>query len=738
MADLSSGHSILLVNDDVDLLDSTQARLNDVGYTVTTAKGGDVAIGLLAQNVFEVVLLDIQMSNGHGLQVMDYINDHHLKTVVIVLSPDTDFHSVSSAYQKGAFDFLRQPCDHDTLLATLKKAFEKQESDRSLLDLRKQLELSERLHRFMIDSSPDIIFIVDKNGHFAFANDRAEDLLNYRKDELIGEHFSTIVDPEFLEPASHCFNERRAGPRATRDAEIWLMCKPASQSGWDRNRIAIEMNSLGVYENELQDDKGNIIRGDYSGTYVVAWDITERLASEKLIHYQAYHDLLTGLPNRALFHDRLSNTISSARRQDDKLAVLFLDLDRFKVVNDTVGHSVGDSLLKQVADRLKSCLREGDTVARLGGDEFIVLLPNMECEDVAHVVGSKLVNCIKKPFIVDGKELFITASIGISIYPEDGTTADLLIKHSDTAMYYNKKQGKNSYNLYDSNMTVTHSHMLNLEADIRRGLNESQFELYYQPQVSSENSRICGVEALLRWNHPEKGLLTPMYFLSIAEEAGTIIDLGDWVLETAVAEVKRWLDDGLDIPKLAINCSSKQIEKPDFVRKIINTLKKYNFPGSRLEIEITESMLMNNLEQTVDKLSELHKFGVNVAIDDFGTGYSSLSVLQKLPIHSLKIDRSFIHVLNEQADKSIIEAIANMAKGLKLEMVAEGVEDHFQLAFLRSISCPVVQGFIYSKAVSSEEARSILEKGKAGCISRKSFSEDEEVISHQADSFKIN
>jgi len=317
------------------------------------------------------------------------------------------------------------------------------------------------------------------------------------------------------------------------------------------------------------------------------------------------------------------------------------------VVNDTVGHSVGDSLLKQVADRLKSCLREGDTVARLGGDEFIVLLPNMECEDVAHVVGSKLVNCIKKPFIVDGKELFITASIGISIYPEDGTTADLLIKHSDTAMYYTKKQGKNSYNLYDSNMTVAHSRMLNLEADIRRGFNESQFELYYQPQISSENSRICGVEALLRWNHPEKGLLTPMYFLSIAEEAGTIIDLGDWVLETAVAEVKRWLDDGLDVPKLAINCSSKQIEKPDFVRKIINTLKKYNFPGSRLEIEITESMLMNNLEQTVDKLSELHKFGVNVAIDDFGTGYSSLSVLQKLPIHSLKIDRSFIHVLNE-------------------------------------------------------------------------------------------
>jgi len=284
---------------------------------------------------------------------------------------------------------------------------------------------------------------------------------------------------------------------------------------------------MGVYENETRDESGVVYSGEYSGTYVVARDITERLASEKLIHFQAYHDLLTGLPNRALFHDRLTNTISNARREDDKLAILFLDLDRFKVVNDTLGHSVGDELLKQLASRLKSCLREGDTVARLGGDEFIILLPHVEGESVADVVGNKVIETIKKPFTVDDNELFITGSIGISMYPADGNTADLLIKNADTAMYYTKEQGKNNFNLYNRDMSINNSRMLNMEAEIRRGIKEEEFEVFYQPQVSANNGEITGVEALLRWNHPEKGLLSPAFFMTVAEESGIIIELGD-------------------------------------------------------------------------------------------------------------------------------------------------------------------------------------------------------------------
>lgn len=705
---MANDYKILLVDDEPGILASSKALLESVRYEVDVAEGGKAAILKLQEKEFDLMLLDMNMPGVNGHQVMEFINEKQINIAVVVLSGETDFDSVTRAFQLGAFDYIKKPFEFDELQHTLRNAIRKQELEKGLYSLRKQLERSERLHRFMIESSPDIIFIVDKNGNFAFVNDRAQDLLNYKKDELIGAHYSTIVDPEYVERASHCFNERRSGPRATRDAEIWLMCKPGNKPGWVRNRIAIELNSLGVYENETRNENGEVMSGDFSGTYVVARDITERLASEKLIHFQAYHDLLTGLPNRALFHDRLANTISNARREQDKLAVLFLDLDRFKVVNDTLGHAVGDELLKQVANRLKSSLREGDTVARLGGDEFIVLLPHVESEAEAQVVGKKMVDTIKEPFVVEGNELFLTGSIGISMYPEDGATANMLIKNSDTAMYYTKEQGKNSYNLYSRNMSIKHSRLLNMEADIRKGIKEKQFEVYYQPQVKARDGEIIGVEALLRWNHPEKGLLSPLYFMTVAEETGIIVKLGDWIVNQAISEVKGWLDNGWQLERLAINFSNKQIEQADFVDKIVKALKEHDFPGDKLEIEITESVLMNNIEQTVEKLNELHHVGVHVAIDDFGTGYSSLSLLQKLPIHRLKIDRSFIREIEEDADLSIIEAIAHMARGLKLEMVAEGVEEEFQLKYLRDLDCPVIQGFIYSQAVPSGEARQLL------------------------------
>jgi len=705
---MANNHNILLVDDDPGFLDSNRILLEEAGFTVTIAKGGEEAIVQLEAGNFDLVLLDINMPQIGGHEVMEYINDNNIRIAVVVISTETDFDSVTRAFHLGAFDYLRKPCDFSELHNTLNNALRKLELDKSLLALRKQLERSERLHRFMIESSPDIIFIVDKNGYFAFVNDRAQDLLNYKKNELIGAHYSTIIDPEYVEKASHCFNERRSGPRATRDAEIWLMCKPGDRPGWVRDRIAIELNSLGVYDNETRDEHGNIQKGEYSGTYVVARDITERLATEKLIHYQAYHDLLTNLPNRALFQDRLANTISNARREDDKLAVLFLDLDRFKVVNDTLGHSVGDELLKQVGIRLKSCLREGDTVARLGGDEFIVVLPNVESAKVASVVGQKLLDAIKSAFMVEGNEIFVTCSIGIALYPEDGTTADELIKNSDTAMYFTKDKGKNSFNRYSEEMSVIHNRMLNMETEIRRGMRENQFEVFYQPQVCAENGSIIGVEALLRWNHPEKGLITPSTFMSVAEESGIIVELGGWVLDTAIQEVKSWLDEGLDVGKLAVNFSNKQIEQQSFVDMITGMLKTHGLPGNKLEVEITESVLMYNIEQTVQKLNSLHDIGVNVAIDDFGTGYSSLSLLQKLPIHRLKIDRSFISDLKEGVEQSVIEAIAYMARGLKLEMVAEGVEKDYQLRYLRHLQCPVIQGFIYSRAIPAGDARQLI------------------------------
>lgn len=710
---MNTRHQILIVDDDTSLLSANKVLLEETGFVVETASGGKQAIEMLGAKAFDLVLLDMNMPDISGKQVLEFIHEQNMRIAIVVISTEIDFDTVTSAFHLGAFDYLRKPCEFSELRGTLSNAIRKLELDKSLTALRKQLERSERLHRFMIESSPDIIFIVDRNGNFAFVNDRAEELLNYSKNELLGEHYSTIVDPEYVEKASHCFNERRAGPRATRDAEIWLQCKPGSRPDWVRSRIAIELNALGVYENETRDEEGGLQKGEYSGTYVVARDITERLASEKLIHYQAYHDLLTGLPNRALFQDRLANTISNARREDDKLAVLFLDLDRFKVVNDTLGHSVGDELLKQMGNRLRASLREGDTVARLGGDEFIVLLPHVESAEIANVVCRKLLETAKAPFIVDGNEVFVTVSIGMALYPVDGQSADELIKNSDTAMYYTKEKGKNSFNRYSEAMSIIQSRMLNMEAEIRRGMSNDQFEVFYQPQVRLDDGDITGVEALLRWNHPEKGLITPTAFMSVAEETGIIVGLGEWVLNTAIAEARTWLDEGIQIEKLAINFSSREIEQSDFVEKIIRALEKHDFPGDKLELEITESLLMHNIDQTVGKLEELQKKGVYVAIDDFGTGYSSLSLLHKLPIHRLKIDRSFINDMKENADLSIIEAIAYMARGLKLDMVAEGVEQEFQLAYLRSLECPVIQGFIYSHAVPAPEVKQMIRDARA-------------------------
>jgi diguanylate cyclase (GGDEF)-like protein/PAS domain S-box-containing protein len=706
---------ILIVDDEPGMLISCKTLLESAKFTVSTATSGAQALALLEENPagWDLMLLDLNMPDQDGLAVMYELQKRGIDICVVVLSGETAFHWVSKAFQGGAFDYVRKPYEFDALVNTLKNALKKRELEKSFQILRKQLERSERLHRFMIESSPDIIFIVDKDGIFRFVNDRAEDLLGYRKDELLGEHYSVVVDPASIAKAAACFSERRASLRAGKDEEIWLLCKPGAMPGSERRRLAIELNAMGVYEHESVNERGEKLQRDYSGTYVVARDITERLASQKLIHYQAYHDLLTGLPNRALFLDRLSNAISTARRHKNKLTVMFLDLDRFKFVNDTLGHDVGDALLKQIAGRLKKCLRESDTLARIGGDEFIVLLPHVESITTAKAVAEKIVKAIKEPLVIANHELCVTTSVGISMYPQDGTTADALIKNADIAMYHTKDLGKDGFNIFTQELSALQRQQLSIESEIRRGIREQQFAVYYQPQVNAIDGSISGVEALLRWNHPERGLLTPAFFLPVAEESALIIELGDWVMEAALKDIQEWRGAGLEVGILAINFSFRQIEQNEFVDKIINSLKRYNFPSKTFEIEITESSLMSDADKTIAKLRQLNSFGVNIAIDDFGTGYSSLSLLQKLPINRLKIDRSFIQDLQTDSDRSIIEAIAHMAKGLKLDMVAEGVEQDFQLRYLRKLECEVVQGFIYSQCLSAAAMRSLLKERSA-------------------------
>jgi diguanylate cyclase len=701
---------ILLVDDEPELLKSCEALLETAGFIVTTCLGGREALArITTSTAFDLMLLDLNMPAPDGLQVMREIKQKSIDISVVVLSGERAFEWVSGAFQLGAYDYITKPYNYDTLVNTINNALQKRTMEKSLLRLRRQLERSESLHRFMIESSPDLIFIVDKAGNFVFVNDRAEDLLGYRKDELIGEHYAVVMDPDSIVRAELCFSERRNSPRAARIDEVWLLCKPGLVPRGERRRVAIEMTAMGVYENDNFNGLGERQQSEFSGTYVVARDITERLASQRLIHYQAYHDLLTGLPNRALFMDRLGNAISAARRSQDKLAVMFLDLDRFKIVNDNLGHDIGDELLKRVADRLGSCLRESDTLARLGGDEFIVLLPQLQTSEGAQKVADKIVTAVKQPFEVDSHELYVTASVGIALYPDDGEDADTLIKNADIAMYHTKDQGKNGFNIFTRQLSDLQQHQLSIENEIRKGLRDQQFLVYYQPQVNAADGRISGVEALIRWQHPEKGLLKPAYFLPVAEETGLIVEMGKWVLTAALKEFSGWLNDGLRIDKLAINFSFKEIEQDGFVDSVIGTLEQFGFPAASFEIEITESTLMNDANKTIAKLRTLNDYGIKIAIDDFGTGYSSLSLLQKLPINRLKIDRSFIQDLHVDSDRSIIEAIAHMAKGLKLDMVAEGVEQDYQLRYLRKLQCPVIQGYIYSQCIPGDEIRRLLE-----------------------------
>ena len=402
--------------------------------------------------------------------------------------------------------------------------------------------------------------------------------------------------------------------------------------------------------------------------------------------------------------DRLSLAITQAKREDEMLAVMFLDLDRFKNINDSLGHVVGDELLQQVSTRLKSCIREGDTLARFGGDEFTLLLPKIAKgkEDVSKIA-EKINEVLKDPFVVDNNELYVSASIGIAIYPRDGTNMDSLIKHADIAMYHVKDTGKNNYRFYSTDMTTPYFQNLSLETGIHKALENDEFHLMYQPQINIKNGEIVGVEALLRWDHPEHGSITPAEFIPFAEETGMIVKIGHWVLRNACAQLKHWRDIGLPEIRMSINMSARQLAEKGIVKHISGLLKDYNLPGHCLEIEITENTIMSDMDSVIHKLKALSKKGVDIAIDDFGTGYSSLSYLHKLPIQTLKIDRAFIKEVNmKHTGNSIINTIVAMAKGLNLNVIAEGVETQQQLDYLVEIDCSEAQGYLFGKPLTAD------------------------------------
>lgn len=704
---MSSSYSerVLIVDDEINHLNSLREIIKCENYDVSLANSADEAIQILDTGMIDLLLLDLNMPETGGIEVMKHIGRNEINTTVIVVSGESTFEAAENALKYGAYDYVRKPYSIEGLLNSLKNAFKKRQLEHENQSMQLRLLKSEKLHRYIVDKSPDIVYMLDSEGRFTFVNERMEKTLGYNKSDVIGKHYTSIVHDDDLEMAEYTFNERRTGKRASINVELRLKCKNDKYSSkyFDTRLLPITINSFGIYKSSDGNDK-------FVGTYGIARDITDKKESEKIIHFQAYHDTLTRLPNRTLLKDRLVQGISHAKRNNNKLSVMFLDLDRFKNVNDSLGHMVGDKLLQAVADRLRKCLRECDTLARIGGDEFTILLPEIHSRNDSELIAKKIIDTLNHPFHLENEEIFISTSIGIAHYPDDGETIEGLLKHADIAMYAIKNKGKNGYQFYTDNMHKEVSAHLSLENDLRRAIPNNQFRVHYQPQVDAITHEIVAVEALLRWDHPERGTILPSEFISFCEETGLIQSIGDWILDTVCEDLKTWKQMGLSLPRVAVNMSAKQLEQPNIIEKIKTTLKKHHITGNMLEIEITENVLMEDIENVINVLNKLSQMGAKIAIDDFGTGYSSLNYLQKLPIDTLKIDRSFVSAMAyDQGAISIIKAVIAMAKGLKLHIISEGVEDVRQMEQLKALGCYSMQGFLFSPPVSRDDVTDLLE-----------------------------
>lgn len=707
----------LLIVDDEPLMRSGLCRLLEgEGRSILECGSGVEAIALLKNNEIELVLLDINLPDISGLEILEWIRSHRKSTGVILVSGDDCIDSAIRALRQGAAEFVRKPFDGDDILHKVRTVLHNRQLERNSVLMAARLERSERLHRFMIEISPDIIYTLDKGGCFTFINGRVESLLGFTREELIGSPYFTIVHDDDRNRAMYAFNEKRTDHRATTNLEIRLKCRKGSNHRvFEDTQVVTMLSAFGMYEGSTGETDAVKQTKRYLGTYGVARDITERKLAEETINFQALHDHLTHLPNRRLFRDRLELAVIHAKRSGKSLAVMFIDLDRFKLVNDTHGHTVGDQMIRNVAQRLHGCIRAGDTLARQGGDEFTALITDLDDVEDATVIADKIINDFRTPYTVVGNEFRATASIGIALYPRDGEDADTLIRNADIAMYKTKRNGKNGYAVYTPEISSCYQDRLVLENELRQALIHDEFELYFQPQINVISRRMIGVEALLRWRHPVHGLLTPGSFIELAEETGLIASITDWVLTEACTCMAAWRAMGFQELRLAVNFSPSEFERNDVVERICSTIDRYSIPGENFEVEITENLLLCETSGVYEKMRSLRSRGVRIAIDDFGTRYSSLNYLRSFPISSIKIDQSFVRDLSErQSTSPIINAIVGIARGFGLHLIAEGVESVEQLNVLRDLGCEEMQGYLFSRPVPGREIGELL-TGMAWC-----------------------
>jgi diguanylate cyclase (GGDEF)-like protein/PAS domain S-box-containing protein len=548
-----------------------------------------------------------------------------------------------------------------------------------------------RLAAQVFEHSREAIFVTDKQKNIISVNRAFTEITGYVPEEVLGKNPSIwnsgLQDAEFYRKLHTAIEEEGYW-----HGEIWNKRK--------NGEIFPEWLSISAIRNE---------KGEITNYLRISTDISGRKKDEERLQFLANYDALTSLPNRSMFVQRLNYALTHANRYNKQLAVLFIDLDRFKLINDTLGHDAGDLLLKDAAGRLRGCLRESDTVARLGGDEFVVLLTEFSQNRDVVGVAKKILETMASPFLLGGHECHITASIGISSFPGDSKDYQTLLKNADIAMYRAKEQGKNNFQFYSAQMNVDSFDRLALESSLRRALERNEFLLHYQPKVDIDSGNITGMEALVRWQHPDMGMVSPAQFIPLAEETGLIVPLGEWVLKSACTQNREWQKLGFPRMRVAVNLSPRQFRQKHLVREVARILSETGLDAGSLELEITESMVMHNPEQAAKVLTELRTMGIYLSIDDFGTGYSSLAYLKRFPINCIKIDRSFIQDLPHDADNAAItRAIIAIADSLKLNVIAEGVENEEQMDFLREHKCTEIQGYYFSRPLPPQEFAAML------------------------------
>ncbi len=686
---------VLIVDDDPSIRLLVSVALEQAEFRVEQAENGRDGVERFERFHPDVVLMDVMMPEMDGFAASAELRRRPggAQTPILMMTGLDDHESIDRAFDAGATDFITKPINYPLLGHRVRYLLRASLAMNNLRESERRLAVAQQIARL---------------GHWDWRPD--QDFLH------LSEVVRRIVGLDPAQPEAplqvffdHVPEKDRPRVRAW-FAEIREQGQSAGINHWISNADA-ELRHVRQQAEAVRDESGRVVQ-----LYGTLQDITELQRAEERIRQLAFIDSLTQLPNRELFKDRLGAAIHLAKRHGRRAGLLFLDLDNFKRINDTLGHSVGDLLLQATAERLKASLRDsdtvsradaddgGETIARLGGDEFTLLLPEVRrSEDVA-VVAERVRASLSEPLVLAGHEVFVTPSIGIAIFPEDGETPEALLKNADMAMYLAKRQGRNLYRFYDATLNEVALNRLTMENQLRKAIEQNELSIHYQPQLDLPSGLISGVEALLRWHSPLLGAVSPVDFIPLAEETGLIIPIGEWVLRTACRQAKAWRDEGIGLERMAVNISVLQFVQPSFPGLVARILEETGLEPSALELEITESLLMKDPEGATRTLQTLKDLGVQLAIDDFGTGYSSLSRLKQLPLDRLKIDKAFVREVNSQPDDAAIAtAVIAMAESMGLRVIAEGVENEAQLRFLKSKHCDEVQGYYLSRPLPAGE-----------------------------------